>query len=831
MGQPELSDDEFDALVQRETAICQEHPDVLQKWQQESGLGQAATRQGRVGASTDEKPPATLDYTSDVEESPANMPRIKRQHLAPMLSLDNVHNHDQLVAWLQRIPKALDRPHEELGDATTRVITLLTEPKLDGLSLSLRYIQTQDGGTESTFELDWASTRGDGRQGHDVTPAISAIPSIPSTWTLSPAANDRNSISVEPMNSGVVEIRGEVILPNRHFQDQVLLQQMAPNSTFSNARNAASGILLRKEIQDLSTKDTAGNNSGDAAPNVVTTKEELDMLRSKLQFYAYDLVLDDQKNSTVGPSSLDGKTMRVMLTQIGFDVPEPTRQTDLELVYNAKIDQWEFEDELRKEARGNTSIENLYDYYDALSEHREGNTSKRTYEWGDFEMDGCVHKVTQTDIRQAMGHSQKSPRWAVAHKFPPKAAVTRLLNISVQVGRTGALTPVAELEPVDIGGVTIQRATLHNFGHLQQMMGGSSVTKGTPVLVRRAGDVIPQVVQRAGVTQEESDPTVPADSFESIIQLSPPTTCPACSSPVVYQDLSSKAQGQVVRCGGPPLLCPPRAVTSLTHAYSRDAMDVSGLSEARVQQLLDAELIRIPSDIFQIDDEKWSKVEELPGWGKKSCGKLRNTCRRVATQGMTLQRYIYSLGTRHVGKHTSQLLADCFGSQQAFMAAIDAASKWEPGEDDGEPPNPHPFAVLDGQLGIGPSVIQSLLEFSKNEELVEAARELGKAVLVIEGTVPSEQDEDPSATHERLPWKGWRVVFTGSIPEHSRDDCHAAARKLGAKATPGSVSKSTDLVVFGDKGGKKLDKAQALGIQTMSADNFLEVLKVFSISK
>ncbi len=765
--QPELSDDEFDALVQREEKLGDEYPLLLQRLQEESGLGVAATRKGRVGEYKEIAAPIQTDKFLQKE------PRLKRKHLSPMLSLDNVNNNEQLWAWLKRIPKVLD----EWDAVEPTRVTIITEPKLDGVSLSLRYQRQEKDVSEPSYELQWATTRGDGQQGQDVTPAVLFMKeTIPSHFTTK-----------HTYLPNVIEIRGEVVLPNKAFES---LTAMIPNATFTNARNAASGILLRKD-------------SG-----IESDRIESQQLRSKLRFYAYEMVGDPQEQRM----AFDGNVVQDMLAEIGFSIPLPVAKTDFDLISTDTMNDW-----------SNETIAPMLSYYHSLQAHRDEQKATKGFDWGDFEMDGCVHKVAQYQIRQLLGRSMKSPKWAVAHKFPPRAVVTKLLDISVQVGRTGALTPVAILEPVEVGGVTIQRATLHNFGHLQQIFGGSEAPIGTSVLVRRAGDVIPQIVQRVG----EPHSTI----HETMISLEAPTRCPACGSPVIVEDVASLGIGQVIRCGGPPLLCPPRSVTSMAHAFSRDAMDVSGLSEARIQQLIDAGLIRFPGDIFQFGDEEWNQVQELPGWGPKSCQNLRSACQHVASTGISLSRFIYCLGIRHLGKHSSELVAGCYTTKEGFLGAIDAAVAWtEPDSEDEVQATTHPFSALQGQLGIGPVLLQSLMSFAKNKELVGAAKDLGKAIMVTDEeqgveTPLSDKSRIDEASKRRLPWKGFRVVFTGSIPGFSRTEAQKCAKLLGAKATPTSVSKSTDLVVVGEKGGKKLAQAQSFGTQIMSAEEFASLVQ------
>lgn len=500
-GETELTDDEYDALVQREAEFCMEHPEFLERYQEESGLGPQATRYGgRVGVAVRKQ-------------------QQRQTHLRPMLSLDNVHTNEQLMQWLERMRTKL------MGNFTT--LTIVTEPKLDGLSLSLRYTQNRRDSTRC--QLQWASTRGDGTEGQDVTHAVQSLHGIPRQLAAEDAPTS-------------FEVRGEVILPTTAFQG---LQ-----TNFSNARNAASGILLRK-AKELDQEDK--------------------QLRSQLKFYAYDIVTADD-NQFID----DGVQLRNTLSDWGFDVPRPIQVATLQVVT-----EW-----------NQTDVQPLLDFYHDLEQYRQGLAAKM--DWGDYEMDGVVHKVSQLSLRAQLGNTNRSPRWAVAHKFPAETALTSLTGLDVQVGRTGALTPVALLEPVDIAGVSVRRATLHNFGFLEELMGSTSVPVGTKVLVRRAGDVIPQVVQR--VLEDDTDPN------DAMISLKAPDNCPACGSPTKVEKLTAKnsTEGQVVRCGGPSLSCPPRAVGALAHAYCRDALDVTGLSEARIQQLLDAGLLRIPADLFRL---------------------------------------------------------------------------------------------------------------------------------------------------------------------------------------------------------------------------------------
>ena len=942
--QPILADDEYDALVQREQELSDAYPHLLQRWQTESGRGIQATRQGRVGAILPTTTTTTTTTTTDKvpleeqQQSPKQRDgdrREKRQHLQPMLSLENVNTQTQLLAWLHRIQrKLIAKDDDNIYTTTTnkspwKSITILTEPKLDGVSLSLRYQRETD--SVGRYSLIWASTRGDGYQGQDVTNTVRraltphVIPTILSmdfptepTTGVSELTSSTGSSGVTTLTTissssisgdagSCIEVRGEIILPRSVFHQwqqqrrQDYQQVDASNSNtaitstiFSNARNAASGILLRKTI---TTKD----DQGQIVEHQEENKESF-YLQSKLLFYAYQLITDKHSNITTGLQA------RQQLQEWGFQVPEPIAVTHLDLL-------WNHTSSLANESQTQLlwterNLSSLLEYYNQLEQHRReqqgkdsaysfgindyeiqsnskaeqtkeedssllsSSSSSLVYHWGDYDMDGCVHKLDDYSLRQLMGASAKSPRWAVAHKFPPRTAMTRILQIDIQVGRTGALTPVAILEPVDIGGVTVQRATLHNFGHMKHILGRGGEEAGggggggegsktvtdtnipvdTLVLVRRAGDVIPQVVQRLNVT----NPTFETGTMPALISLEPPSCCPACGSPTVFDDDGNNSSiggniGRVLRCGGPPLLCPPRAVTSLVHAFSRDALDVKGLSEARIQQLLDAKFLAIPSDVFEWTEERWERIAELPGWGKKSCANLKAAAKAIATNGIDLSRFIFSLGIRQVGKHSSQLLASAFGNVGSFLDAMDHSARWNPiicpNEDDGIPPirlsgqlkevdcsDPNgPFGMLrdDKVKGIGPVLISSLIAFSKEPELVKAARKLSDSIVVLEEESFLEQTAGRSAglslsnnvDRADLPWKGFKVVFSGTINKLSRPEAQELARRfLGAAGTPNTVSKATDLVVYGEKGGKKLEKATEMGIETMAADEFLSLL-------
>ena len=914
-GHPEFDDDDYDALARRESDICQQYPHLEAKWQAESGLGIQATRHGRVGPGASE---CIIDEKNKDSQSvtPGTLPRLKRNHLVPMLSLDNATNRAQLEKWLRHIVKQLTLQSNEgntnseeidiqssalkaIGD--TSVTTILTEPKLDGLSLSLRYVRKNDA---FMYNLEWASTRGDGKQGQDVTQAVlHGMTSLPVDLEVAASA----SIFELPK---VLEIRGEVVLPRSVFSD-LKATKTSPdeaqnnaesNLQFSNARNAASGILLRK----MPATSTSGSKVSESPENTYDgSSEALKPLQSFLKFYAYDLVLADIDDDAWPVDALEA---RQLLIKWGFDVASPIAITHLDIpAVNSELNEDTSTEDTETSAPLPWKPDDLYpmmDYYRQLRIHREKlNTDENsknekiadeqnhnlnattgssllsssppdTLQFGDYDMDGCVHKVVEYKQRRVLGSSSKSPRWAVAHKFPPVTAMTYLKDIDVQVGRTGAITPVAILEPVEIAGVTVQRATLHNFGHMASVLLGEGgkcdginenvpenasslerqIPKNTPVLVRRAGDVIPQVVRRINAKLDAKPSEMTTAEEDGFIGLDPPSHCPACGSPTVADEptTSGTTVGQVVRCAGPPLRCPPRAVTSLAHAFSRDALFITGLSEARIQQLMDSNFLRFPCDLFKRlnDDDTWNQIENLPGWGPKSSQNLRDTARRVSKGGVTLDRWIYSLGIRHAGRHSSEILASIYGSTDKFMSALEAGAAFDPEQgtaesrreeggsvNDDDASNAHPFTdiLTSGTKGIGPVLLSSLLAFSKEEELVKAAWDLANSIRVLDypTDVPTETESERKGADEQhdQPWRGFTVVFTGSLGQITRSHAKSIAKQFGARAVPDSVSKSTNLVVYGDKGGKKLQRAIELGIDMLDADSFIQMVDRHGIAK
>ena len=719
----DVSDDEYDALARREAELCTMFPRLLTLLENESGLGKQATRfGGRVGQLYEEIDTAAEEIDASSKKAKTKVKpkakavsstkkRIKRQHLsnAPMQSLDNAMNDLEAVAWLNRVRKLLlsaamkdvstsenniGHSIDEDENATTNNATAITiplqilaEPKIDGLSLSLRY-QLRDtatpnnDGTEHEYVYDfvWGATRGDGTQGEDVSEAVQSAwmksntiledehSSIPRSFSI---ASDKSNPNIDP--PATLEIRGEVVLPLKSFEEftRNLTTDLIESSnttddnsttttksipTYTNARNAASGILLRSK-EPTSQEDI----------------ERTRWLQSRLKFYAYDIVSSSSslisKNENIElPGSWlyemvgkSGKDMMNILNKLGFSIPNPVVVESVNISSERELE--------------DTDVPTLLEYHRNLMTARDASIAindnkknkKKQFNFP-YQIDGVVYKVSAMENRQTCGSSSRTPRWAIAHKFPPECAITQLINIEVQVGRTGALTPVAILKPVDLGGVMVSRASLHNFHFAKKILlaGDHSsdsmtnenteetmeVKRGVSVLVSRAGDVIPQVMKRIFDDEVENEISSVENEW---ISLAPPVNCPDCGSPTSFDFVTSPARkkggkkaskllsenngddnvsvvdlmegvdmnmdsddqssalvetsddpenGQVLRCSGPQLLCQPRSVGAIVHAYSRTGLDVKGISESRLRQLIEENIIRFPADLFQVFGNK-----------------------------------------------------------------------------------------------------------------------------------------------------------------------------------------------------------------------------------
>jgi DNA ligase (NAD+) len=426
---------------------------------------------------------------------------------------------------------------------------------------------------------------------------------------------------------------------------------------------------------------------------------------------------------------------------------------------------------------------------DLLAFYREMGETRATL---GYDIDGVVYKVDRLDLRERLGFVSRSPRWAIAHKFPAEQATTLLRAIEIQVGRTGSLTPVAKLEPVTVGGVVVSNATLHNEDEIAR----KDIRVGDTVVVQRAGDVIPQVVSVVPDKRPRD-----AEPFEM------PHECPVCGSHAVREaDEQDGAGGVVRRCTG-GLICPAQAKERLKHFVSRLAFDIEGLGEEKIELFFDEGLIRTPADIFTLaarDAESDTPLRARKGFGAKSVDKLFAAI--DARRRIGLERFLFALGIRYVGETTSKDLAKAYGTLPEFRAAVEAAVA---GGKDSEA-----YAEIDNIEGIGETVVDALIDFFSEPHNVDAVEALLRQVEV----QPYERVAAVAS-----PVTGKTVVFTGSLERLSRNEAKAQAERLGAKVA-GSVSKKTDYVVAGADAGSKLTKARELGVTVLTEDEWIALI-------
>ena len=720
LDDPEISDFEFDKLMQRLKELELQHPDLI----------------------TPDSP------TQRVGGAPAaEFPKVR--HPAPMLSLDNTYSVDDLRDFDRRVRELAGRERVEY----------VAELKLDGLSMALTY----QGG-----ELVRGVTRGDGEVGEDVTSNIRTIRSVP----LRLEAKKLKLIG----NPERFEVRGEVIMTRKAFEQTNAQREAAGEPRFANPRNAAAGSIRQLD------------------PRIVAER--------KLDMFIYYLLVNGAERAGEHAQTLE------TLSQMGFKVNPHWRRCPAFDDLLAYIQEWE------------TKRDSL-----------------------DYEIDGIVIKVNDTALWQELGTTAKSPRWAVAYKYPPRQATTRVNDIRAQVGRTGTLTPVADLEPVEVGGVTVSHATLHNMDEIERL----GVKIGDTVLIQRAGEVIPQVVKVVNAAE---------DGREFVM----PKKCPVCGGEV------HRAEGEVAwRCVN--ATCPARLKESLLHFAGRRAMNIEGLGEALVDQLVDKGLVHDVADLYTLTKsglvnlrrEGDSKAEylarilvanEIPSVGEKtarilaehfgSFEKLRNASflelRMVAgitersaraaadffansahgnfewfaqradkwagnvlgeirkSKSVRLPRVIFALGIRFVGERTGQLLANHFGS----LDKLAEATREE---------------LVEAEE-VGPRVAEAIQEFfqeKRNCEVIEKLREAG---------LQFKQEQTRQADGKLA---GKQFVLTGTLPTYSRDQAKQMIEENGGRVV-GSVSKKTDYVVVGIDPGSKLEKARALGIKTLDEAELRELM-------
>lgn len=586
-----------------------------------------------------------------------SLPSVK--HKVPMLSLDNAMEASKAVDFVQAAAKELNLSPE--------AVILTREPKYDGLSCSLRYVEGL---------LAQAVTRGDGEEGEDVTAQAKTIQSIPLRLT-------------EPLTC---EVRGEVLMAKKDFERLNERQRAAGEKEYVNPRNAAAGSL-----RVLDPKITASRH---------------------LSFFAYTLVDAAAHDIESQEQSLQH------LRKLGFQV------SDLFQVV--------------------TGTQGMLDSFQEVAAVRDELP---------YEIDGVVYKLAKFDEQEALGWNNRTPRWAIAYKFPAEEKTTLLEAIDIQVGRTGKLTPVARLTPVHVGGVTVSNSTLHNEYQVNIKKG---VRVGDTVIIRRAGDVIPELVGPLVDLRPET-----ATVFKM------PEHCPTCGSSVKFIEGSEEGMGEHYCTGG--TICADQRLFRLTHFGSRLCLDIDGLGEGSVKDLLNNDLIAYASDLYKLDVEQ---VAKLPGWGKTSADNLAKGI--AATVGRPLRRFLAALGIEGVGEGTSKRLALHFGTWEAVRAAS--------------------YEDLLAVTDIGPFTAGSIVAAFADEHFGPEIDLLAKLVQPA-GEVRS--------TGGAL--TGKTVVVTGTLPTLSREEAKALVERMGGKASD-SVSKKTFAVVAGENAGSKLTKAKELGV-------------------
>lgn len=621
----------------------------------------------------------------------------KVRHVVRMLSLGNAFEDDDVTEFDTRIRKYLGLP----ADAA---LNYTAEPKIDGLSLSLRY----ENGT-----LVQAATRGDGEEGENVTANALTITDIPHQITGAPE---------------VLEVRGEVYMSHQDFADLNARQAEAGQKQFANPRNAAAGSL-----RQLDATITA------ARP---------------LRFFAY----------------------------AWGDLSAPLAETQMGAIQR-----------LAALGFSTNPLTKLCDGPAAMIDHYRSIEAQRATLG--YDIDGVVYKVNDLALQARLGFRSTTPRWAIAHKFPAELAWTRLENIEIQVGRTGALSPVARLHPVTVGGVVVSNATLHNEDYIagldskgQIIRDGKDIRVGDWVQVYRAGDVIPKIADVDLKKRPQG-----AEKYEF------PTVCPECGSDAIREEGDA-----VRRCSG-GMVCPAQAVEKLKHLVSRAAFDIEGLGAKQVEQFYADGWVREPSDIFTLRDRFGSGIQQLKnreGWGEKSATNLFNAIDERRKIG--LARVIFALGIRHVGESASSLLANRYGTWAAFEAAITAARIGEGTEWDD-------LLAIDGVGAVMATSLVTAFHQGAERDMIDR---LIAHLDVQEAAAPAVGDS---------PVAGKTVVFTGTLEKMTRAEAKARAEALGAKVA-GSVSAKTDLLIAGPGAGSKAKKAADLGVETIDEDGWLALI-------
>ncbi|MBE9603540.1 NAD-dependent DNA ligase LigA [Acetobacteraceae bacterium H6797] len=667
---PTVTDAEYDALRQRNTAI-------------------------------ENRFPALVRIDSPNAAAPGAAPAAgfgKLRHGTPMLSLDNAFAPEDFLEFAASIRRFL-----KLSDGEP--LHFVGEPKIDGLSVNLTY---QDG------KFVRGATRGDGTEGEDITQNLLTLDELPRTLKAPFPAQ--------------IEIRGEVYMTKPDFLRFQAEQQQAAEE---RERRREAGERVGEAVRvPVNPRNAAAGSLRQLDPSVTA--------RRPLRLFAYAQGVSSE------PVAASHSEYLAVLKRWGFKVNPLSR-----LLPDA-------------EAAAAFQVE--------MGEKRAGL---------DYDIDGVVYKLDKLDWQERLGFVGRAPRWAIAWKFPAERATTKLLRIEIQVGRTGALTPRAVMEPVSVGGVMVQHASLHNEDEILR----KDVREGDTVILQRAGDVIPQIV---GILPEKR----PADSKPFDF----PTTCPACGSHAV------RPPGEVVkRCTG-GLICPAQTVERLIHFASRVAADIEGLGAENVILLHEAGLLKAPADIFRLKDHRDTMLA-FRGWGAKKVDNLLAAIE--ARRDMPLEKFIFALGIRRIGEANAKLLARHYHTVEAWrQAMLDARIIGSEAREG-----------LGSIAGIGPAIADELVEFFKEPRNLTA---LDALLAEVQPTPP----EAIAAGDSELAGKS--IVFTGTLVTMSRDEASARAERLGAKVTK-SVSKKTDLVVVGADAGSKATKAAELGLTVLTEAQWREM--------
>ena len=660
---PEISDADYDALMAALRELESAHPELI--------TPDSPTQ--RVGSA----PSAKFE---------------KVRHSVPMLSLGNAFSDEDVIDFVERIRKFLRLPAEE-------PVVFTAEPKIDGLSMSLRYEKGR---------LVTGATRGDGSEGEDVTANVRTLDDIP--------ARLKGGASVVPE---VSEVRGEVYMTKPAFRALNQRQAETGGTLYANPRNSAAGSLRQLD------------------PSVTASRA--------LRFFAYAWGTMSRLPAGTQSGMLEWMKAR------GFETNPFTKVC--------------------------RSVEEL------LAFHRDIGLTRASL---DYDIDGVVYKVDRLDWQERLGFVSRNPRWAIAHKFPAEKATTLVRGIDIQVGRTGTLTPVAKLEPVTVGGVVVQNATLHNEDYIREL----DVRIGDTVSIQRAGDVIPQVL---GVVLEKRPACLEPYVF--------PKKCPCpLNTEVVRETTATGEEGARARCTG-EFACPFQKTEHLRHFVSRLAFDIEGLGEKQIHFFVhEKQWVEEPAQIFQLKGHK-AELEEEEGFGEVSVGKLLEAIE--ARRTISLERFIYALGMRQVGETTARALARGYGNWKAFHdAALKVAA------DDAEARQD-----MDALDQIGDTVIDSIATYFKAARNVRIVEHLTKEVTILDAEQPTTSS----------PIAGKTIVFTGTLLQVTRDEAKALAERLGAKVS-GSVSKKTDYVVAGAEAGSKLKKAAELGVTVLEEQQFIDLV-------